>query len=118
MKSLSTKTLNGVDVMCRNRNCENFSKESSLHDYCDKCIRMANEVMSNARCSKTGNKPEFEQALRIAEHALRIYQNTYSAPEQLEWATMIYPSGWAHLFEGVHQQDKQDDNNVIVCGDK
>jgi len=103
LKSLSTKTLNGNDVMCRNRNCENFSKESSLHDYCDKCIGMANEVMSNARCVKTGNKPEFEQALRIAEYALRIYQNTYSAPEQLEWATMIYPSGWADLFEGVHE---------------
>ena len=68
--------------------------------------RMANEVMSNARCVKTGNKPEFEQALRIAEHALRIYQNTYSAPEQLEWATMIYPSGWADLFEGVHEDKR------------
>ena len=86
--------------MCRNRNCENFNAESALHDYCGKCIKMANEVISNARCVKTGNKPEFEQALRIAEHALRIYQNTYSAPEQLEWATMIYPSGWSDLFEG------------------
>ena len=91
------------EFMCRNKNCENFNKEANLHEYCDKCVRMANEVMSNARCIKTGNKPEFDQALRIAEYALRIYQNTYSSPEQLEWATMIYPSGWADLFEGVQE---------------
>ena len=92
--------------MCRNINCENFSVESGLHDYCNRCVRMANEVMGNCRCIKTGNKPEFEQALRIAEHALRIYQNTYSAPEQLEWATMIYQSGWEDLFEGSHDRER------------
>jgi predicted RNase H-like nuclease (RuvC/YqgF family) len=32
--------------MCRNRNCENFNAESDKHDYCVKCIKMANEVMS------------------------------------------------------------------------
>jgi len=87
--------------MCRNRNCHKFNEDSALYDYCDTCIGRGNEVMSNARCIKTGNKPEFEQALRIAEYALRIYQNPYSSPEQIEWATMIYPSGWADLFEGA-----------------
>ncbi len=86
-------------MKCRNRNCISFDIEAKLHEYCKECVAMANCVMSNARCVSTGNKPSFEQALRIGEHALRIYQNQYAAPEQLEWATMIYPEGWTHLFE-------------------
>jgi hypothetical protein len=50
--------------MCRNRNCENFSKESGLHDYCDKCIGMANEVIGNItfrkpRLSRRGGEMSF-----------------------------------------------------------
>ena len=90
--------------MCRNRNCLDFNKESLLHEYCDNCTRMANDVISNARDIRTGDKPEFEQALRIAEYALRIYANKYASPEQLEWATMIYPAGWADLFEGTLEE--------------
>ena len=105
-------------IMCRNRNCENFNAESSKHDYCDRCIRMANEVMSNARCVKTGNKPEFEQALRVAEYALRIYQNPYCTREQLDWASMIYPSGWADSFEGATEEEKYDNGTNCAGASK
>lgn len=84
---------------CINKNCISYQSSAKKHEYCAACVRMGNEVMSNARCAETGNRPSFEQALRIGEHALKIYKNAYASPEQLEWATMIYPSGWIECFE-------------------
>ena len=94
-------------MMCVNKNCENHKPSAEKHQYCTSCVKLANEVMSNARCVKTGNKPDFVQSLRIGEHALRIYQNAYASPEQLEWATMIYPSGWLECFEPTPERNNK-----------
>lgn len=100
----------GGDIMtiCRNRNCENFKASADKHQYCPKCCSMANCVMANTRDMKTGNRPTFEQALRVGEHAIRLLSSPYSAPEQIEWAAMVYPDAWAGLFE-PRRNDKSTD---------
>lgn len=90
---------------CRNYNCHNFNNEARLNEYCNECVTMANCVMSNAREITTGNKPSFEQALRVAELVLRIYANQSATPEQLKWATEIYPDG-AKLFNTLNKEER------------
>jgi len=82
--------------LCVSPKCRSFTRQVN-HDYCPGCRRIVKDIQSRFRHTDDGRKPSFETAISIAWRALRIFYSPYSAPEQIEWATMAYPEGMAQI---------------------